>query len=139
MIGLCMFILAIMTGCAPSLRDIVRAMQPTVRAHPQLQQRLASIKTVAIMPPGATVYQIAVGGAIQVMGEVTAAARATLATAIMQELGRDAGAIFTPFPAPSVGLDASRDPAAARLATELEDTTALFEAVSASKIGRAHV
>ena len=133
MIGLCLLNLAIATGCGPSLRQMVRAMQPTVRAHPQLQQKLASIKTVAIMPPGATVYQIQVGGPIQVMDEETAAIRATLATAIVQELGRDAGVIFTPFPAPSVVLDAGRrDPAAARLATELEDTTALFEAVSAS-------
>ena len=129
---LCMLILAIATGCGPSMRQIVRAMQPTVRANPQFQQKLASIKTVAIMPPGATVYQIQVGGPIQVMDEETAAIRATLATAIVQELGRDAGVIFTPFSAPSVGLDAGRDPAAARLATELEDTTALFEAVSAS-------
>ena len=134
MIGLCMLILAIATGCAPSLRDIVRSMQPTVRAHPQLQQKLASIKTVAIMPPGATVYQIAGG----VMDEETAAARATLATAIGQQLGRDAGVIFTPFPAPSVGLDASRDRAAARLATELEDTQALFEAVSASIVSHTY-
>ena len=82
MIGLSMLILAIATGFAPRLVDIVRAMAPTVRAHPKLQQKLASIKTVAIMPPSETVYQIAVGGATQLMDEETAAARPTLATAI---------------------------------------------------------
>ncbi len=132
MIGFCMLTLAIMAGCAPSLRDIVRAMAPTVRANPQLQEKLASIKTVAIMPPGATVYEIAVGGATQVMEEETAAARPILATAIEQELGRDARVVFTPFPAQAAGLDASLDPTAARLTADLEDTQALFEAVSAS-------
>lgn len=131
MIGLGMLILVIMAGCAPSFRDIVRAMAPTVRANPQLQQKLASIKTVAVMPPGVMVYQLAVGGT-RVMDEETAAARSTLATAIEQELGRDPGVVFTHLPAPSVGLDASRDPVAASLTAQLADTQALFEAVNAS-------
>lgn len=130
--GLYMPFLAIATGCLARPVDIVRAMEPTVRAHPRLQQRLASIKTVAIMPPSARVSQIAVGGAIELMDEETAAARSILSTAVKQELGRDTGVVFTPFPAPSLGHDASGDPAAARLAAELEGTQALFEAVSAS-------
>jgi len=132
MIGLCVLVLAIATGCGTGLVNQMKWMAPTVRAHPQLQGKLASIKTVAVMPPGVTVYQIAVGRAIQVMDEETAVARPTLATAIEQELGRDAGVVFTPFPSSLASLDASRDPAAARLTAELEDTQALFEAVSAS-------
>ena len=135
-IGLYMLILAIATGCGRSLVEIVlvdipRAMAPTVRAHPQIHEKLASIKTVAIMPPGVTIYQRGVG-ATQVMEEETATARRTVATSIEQDLGRDAGVVFAPFPTPSAGLDAGGDPAAARLAAELKDTQALFESVSAS-------
>ncbi len=136
MIGLSMLILAIATGCGRSLVgivlvDIPRAMAPTVRAHPQLQEKLASIKIVAIMPPGVTIYQRGVG-ATQVMEEETATARRTLGSAVERELGHDAGVVFTPLHTPSAGLDAGGDPAAARLTAELKDTQALFEAVSAS-------
>lgn len=121
MIGRCLVTLAIMTGCAT-----------TARPHPQLQEKLASIKTVAIMPPGVTVYQLGVTGAPQVMEEEAAAAKQIVSTAIERELGRHAGVVFKPFPSPSAILDTGLDPAAARLATELEDTQALFEAVSGS-------
>jgi len=131
-IGLYMLVLVIATGCAPRMVDIVRSFAPTVRAHPQLQQRLASIKTVAVMPPGVAIYQVAVGGATKVTDEEATAAKRTVATAIEQELGRDAGVVFTPFPSSSVGLDVSSDPTAAGLKDELADTQALFGAVSAS-------
>lgn len=42
---------AIPISCGPSLMEIVRAMEPTVRTHPQFQEKLASIKTVVIIPP----------------------------------------------------------------------------------------
>lgn len=132
MFFLYMLILPIMAGCAPRMVDIVRSFAPTVRAHPQLHQRLASIKTVAVMPPGVAVYQLAVGRATRVMDEETTAAKRTVATAIEQELGRDAGVVFTPFPSSSAILDTNSDPAAARLKDEMEDTQALLEAVSAS-------
>lgn len=139
MIGLCLVTMAIATGCTRSWGEIVRAMEPTVRAHPQLQEKLVSIKTVAIMPPGVTVERLGAWLALSgipraVMEEETAAARRTLATAIEQELGRHAGVVFTPFPALSAGLDASRDPMASRLTAELEDTQALFETVNTSII-----
>lgn len=122
MIGLCVLVLAIVAGCAPAF----------FRANPQLQEKVQSIKKVAIMPPGVKVYQLAVGGGTQLMDEETAAARASVATAIAQEVGHDATVVFTPFSAASSGLDARRDPVAARLTAELEDTQALFEAVNAS-------
>ena len=50
-IGVCMLTLAMATGCAPAFR-----------AHPQLQEKVQPIKTVAIMPPGIKVYQLDVGG-----------------------------------------------------------------------------
>ena len=137
MIDLCVMLLALTTGCLPLWVHIVRAMRPTVRAHPQLQQMLASIKTVAIMPPGVTVYQGAFGTWVR-REEEAAAARAAVAMAIAQEVGHDASVVFTPFPAPSVDLEASREPAAARLAAELEDTQALFEAVNASVLLHAY-
>lgn len=120
-IGFCLVALAMVAGCAPHFR-----------AAPQLQEKLTSIKTVAIMPPGVTVYQLGVTGAPQVMEEKTAAAKQIVSTAIEGELGRHAGVVFKPFPSPSAILDTGLDPAAARLTTELEDTQALFEAVSAS-------
>jgi len=121
-IGLCMLILVIMAGCVPL----------AFRAHPQLQEKVQSIKTVAIMPPGIKVYQLSVGGDTELMDEATAAAKQTVATAIEKELGRHAGVVFNPFPLPSGILETSRDLTAAGLKDELEDTQALFDAVSAS-------
>lgn len=142
MIGLCLVTLATATGCLPMWIDTL-TREPTVRAHPQLQEKLASIKTVAIMPPGVTVERLGAWLALSgipraVMEEETAAARRTLTTAIEKELERHAGVVFTPFPAPSTGLDASRDPAAVRLTAELEDTQALFETVNTSIILRTY-
>jgi len=121
-IGLYMLILAIVAGCAPA----------RFRANPQLQEKVRSIKTVAIMPPGVKVYQLAVGGDTQLMDEPTAAAKQIVSTAIEEELGRHGGVVFKPFPSPTAILAISNDLAAAGLKDELEDTQALFEAVSAS-------
>jgi hypothetical protein len=115
-------ILVIAAGCVPA----------RFRASPQLKEKVTSIKTVAIMPPGVKVYQIAVGGGTQLMDDATAAARQIVATAIENELGRRAGVVFTPFAPASATLDASNGPAATSLTEELEDTQALFAAVSAS-------
>jgi len=122
MIGLCVLVLAIMAGCAPAF----------FRANPQLQEKVQSIQTVAIMAPGIKVYQLAVGGGTQLMDEETVAATQIVAAAIEKELGRHAGVVFKPFPSPSAILAISNDLAAAGLTDELEDTQALFEAVSAS-------
>ena len=122
MIGLCVLVLAIMAGCVPA----------HFRANPQLQEKVQSIHTVAIMPPGIKVYQLAVGGGTQLMDEETVAATQIVAAAIEKELGRHAGVVFKPFPSPSAILAISNDLAAAGLTDELEDTQALFEAVSAS-------
>ena len=121
MIGLCA-ILPIMAGCAPAL----------FRANPQLQEKVQSIKSVAIMPPGIKVYQLAVGGATQLMDEPTETAKQIVATAIEKELRRHSGFVVKPFPSPSGILDTSGNLAAAGIRAELEDTQALFEAVSAS-------
>jgi len=122
MVFLYMLILPIMAGCAAA----------RFRAHPQVQEKVTSIKTVAIMPAGIKVYELSVGGGTQLMDEETAAATHTVAEAIEKELGRHAGVVFTPFPSPSAILDTSSDPAQGEIRAELEDTQALFEAVSAS-------
>ncbi len=117
-----MLILAIMAGCAPAL----------FRANLQLHEKVQSIKTVAIMPPGIKVYQYAFGGGRQLMEDSSATATQHVAGAIEKELGRHAGVVFKPFPSLSAISDTSSDRTAARLKDELEDTQALFEAVSAS-------
>jgi hypothetical protein len=121
-IGLCVLVLAIVAGCAPA----------HFRANPQLQEKVTSIKTVAIMPPGVTVYQLAVGGDTQLMDDLTAAATQHVAKAIEEKLKGHAGFVFTPFPSPLAILDTGQDLTAAGVQAEVEDTQALFEAVSTS-------
>ena len=121
MIGLCMLVLIIMTGCAPAFR-----------AHPQLEEKVTSIKTVAIMPPSVKVYQLAVGGDRQLMEDATPAATQHVASAIEEKLKGHSGWVFKSFRAPSAILDTGHDLTPAGVQAELEDTQALFEAVSAS-------
>jgi len=121
-IGLYMLTLVIVAGCVPA----------HFRANPQVQEKVQSIKTVAIMPPSVKVYQLAVGGGTQLMDEETVAATQIVAGAIEKELRRHAGVVFKPFPSPSAIPGSSSDLAAAGLKDELEDTQALFEAVSTS-------
>lgn len=120
MFFLYMSILAIMAGCAPHFR-----------AHPQVQEKVTSIKTVAIMPPNIKVYR-GVGADARLMDEETAAARHAVAAAIEKELGRHAGVVFKPFPSPSAIPAAGNGLTAAGFKDELEDTQALFERVNAS-------
>ena len=101
MVLLYMLILAIVAGCAPAF----------FRTNPQLQEKVPSIKTVAIMPPGVKVYQLTVGGGTQLMDEETVAVTQMVAAAIEKELGRHAGVVFKPFPSPSAILDTNSDPA----------------------------
>jgi len=122
MTGLPMLILIIMAGCAPA----------RFRANPQLQEKVASIKTVAIMPPGVRVYQLSADDERKLMEDSTAAATQHVARAIEEKLKSHSGFVFTPFPSPSALPDTSSSFGAARLTDELEDTQALFEAVSAS-------
>ena len=121
-IVLYMLILAILAGCAPA----------HFRTHPQLQEKVQGIKTVAIMPPGIKVYRLDVGGGTEFMDERTETAKQTVATAIEKELGRHAGVVVKTFPSPPAILDTTSNLKAAELKAELEDTQALFEAVSSS-------
>ncbi len=121
-IGLYMVILAIMAGCAPA----------HFRANPQFQEKVQFIKSVAIMPPSIKLYALSIGGNTELMDEPTAPAEQIVAAAIEKELERHAGVVFKPFPSPTAILATSSDLAAAGLKDELEDTQALFEAVSAS-------
>jgi hypothetical protein len=124
MIGLSMLILAIMAGCVPA----------HFRAQPQLEEKVQSIHTVAIMPPSIKFYALSIGGNTQLMDEPTASAKQIVAAAIEKELGRHAGVVFKAFPSPSAILDTNSDLTAAGVKDELQDTQALFEAVSASVI-----
>ena len=117
-----MLVLTIVAGCAPA----------RFRAHPQLQEKVQSIKTVAILPPSIKLYALSIGGNTQLMDEPTAPAEQIVAAAIEKELRRHAGVVLKPFPSPMANLPTSSDLAAAGLKDELEDTRALFEAVSAS-------
>jgi len=116
-----MFSLVMMAGCASA----------HFRANPQLQEKVPSIKTVAIMPPSIKLYALSIGGNTQLMDEPTAPAEQIVAATIEKKLERHAGVVFKPFPSPTAILAASSD-LAAGLKDELEDTQALFEAVSAS-------
>jgi len=122
--GLCLLVLAIVAGCAPA----------RFRANPQLQEKVHSIKTVAIMPPSIKLYALSIGGNTQLMDEPTAPAEQIVAATIEKELERHAGVVFKPFPSPTAILATSSDLAAVGLKDELQDTQALFEAVSASVI-----
>jgi len=122
MVFLYMLTLVIMVGCVPA----------HFRANPQLQERVQPIKTVAIVPLSVKVYQLAVGSDRQLMNDSTAAATQNVAIAIEKELSRHSVFVFTPFPSPTAILAISNDLAAAGLKDELEDTQALFDAVSAS-------
>jgi len=119
-----MLTLVMMAGCVPA----------RFRAHPQLQEKVHSIKTVAIMPPSIKFYALSIGGNTQLMDEPTAPAKQIVAVAIEKELGRHAGVVFKAFPSPSAILDTNSDLTAAGVKDELQDTQALFEAVSASVI-----
>lgn len=127
MIGLCVLVLAVMAGCAPA----------RFSAAPQLQDRVRSIKTVAVMPPNIKVYQVSVGGSTQLMDDLTAAATQHVAKAIEEKLKGQSGVVFTPFPSPSALPDIGSSPEVAALKDELEDTQALFEAVNGSVIPHA--
>ena len=120
-IGLCAIVLAIMAGCVPA----------HFRANPQLQEKVTSIKTVAIMPAGIKVYELSVGGDTHLTDEATVAAKQIVAEAIEKELGRHTGVVFKPFFSPSTLPDTSSD---LTVKDELEDAQALFDAVSGSVI-----
>lgn len=120
-IGLCVLTLAMVAGCAPHFRAV-----------PQLQEKLPSIKTVAIMPPNIKVRQISVGGDTQLMDDLTATVTQHVAKAIEKRLKDQADWVFKPFPSPSAVPNASDDPSAAGLQDDVEDTQALFEAVNVS-------
>lgn len=115
-------ILASIVGCAPVL----------FRAHPQLEEKVTSIKTVAIMPPSLRVYQLSAGGDRKFVEDSTTAATQNVARAIEEKLKGHSGFAFTPFPSPSGLRDTSSSLGAAGLKDELEDTQALFEALGAS-------
>ncbi len=83
------------------------------------------------MPPSVNLYQLAVGGATQLIDEPPEAAKQLVATAIEAELRRHADIVFKPFPSPSAGHLTSSDLSAAEIRAELEETQALFDAVSA--------
>lgn len=121
-IGLAVLTIALVAGCAPHFR-----------AHPQLQERLPSIKTVTIVPPNIKVYQISVGGGTRLMEDLTATATEYVAKAIEKRLkGQESSWVFKPFPSLSALPDTESNLGVGALEDEVEDTQALFEAVNAS-------
>ncbi len=114
-----MLTLAFMAGCAPAHFNF--------KAHPQLQEKITSIKTIAIVPPRIKVYQLSADGHAQLMDESTAAAKQIVATAVEKELSHHSGFVFKPLPAPSAIPDTSSIPTAARVQDEPEDALALFD------------
>lgn len=119
-IGLSVMIVILVAGCAPQFI-----------ANPQLQEKLTSIKTVAIMPPSVRVYQLSVEDK-QLVDHLTAAAAQHVAKAVEEKLKGQSGFIFTAFPSLSALPDTSSSLEVAGLKDELEDTQALFEAVGDS-------
>jgi len=111
----------VMAGCAP-----------TFRAHPQFQERVKLLKTVAVMPPSIKVYRLTAGGVKELMDEWTATAHQNVTRAIEAELGGQSGFAFKPFPTTSAVLEVDKDLTAESVEAELEETKALYRAVSAS-------
>jgi hypothetical protein len=104
------------TGCA---------IAPTFRAHPYLDEKIRTTKTVMMIPPKVDVYQITAGGVKEKMDEWTSEARKNVITAIEEELSDRPGIVFKTL---------SEDSLSKEVEFNFEETLALYGAIDESII-----
>jgi hypothetical protein len=101
---------------------------PPFRAPPQFQARVERLTAVAVIPPDVKMYSLTAGGVREEMDEWSGLARENLIRAFASYLPRNAELTFTLLKADG-GLPPLR---AQPTWTELDDTKALYKAVSTS-------
>ena len=92
-------------------------------ARPRFEERARLIKTVVLMPPDVKIYQVTVGGSVELVGELSEEARKNLAAAVKGVLEEKGIGIRELSP----GDDPKLKP---KLKEEYEDVRSLFAAVS---------
>ncbi len=98
---------------------------PTFRAHPQLNEKMRTAKTVLVMPPEIKVYQLSAGGVKEEIDKWSEEAQKNVMTAIYDLMRNKTNIIFQPFPEDSLSAD---------IESSLKETQALFDAVNLSII-----
>ncbi|UCF90506.1 MAG: hypothetical protein JSW39_19725 [Desulfobacterales bacterium] len=104
------------------------ATPPTFRTPPQLGQKIQTTKSIVLIPLKADVYQVTAGGIQEKIDEWSRQARENVVAAIRDEIEAKPLLFLKAFPE-TLMSDATR--------ANLEETSALFDAVSTSII--AHV
>lgn len=104
------------------------ATQPAFRAPSQYQTRVGGVKTVALMPPHVTVYQLTAGGVTEKMDEWSATAREHLTQALQTHITSAPGIRLTSLPT----VTTAALPSQPATWTELDATQALYRVVSTS-------
>ncbi len=94
------------------------------RLAPQFQERLPTIKTVALLPADVKVYELGAGGTRELMDEWSDKARENVLASIHKRVGQGGLLALKEF-------DPTQDPA---VDEEARDVRALYEAVSSSVI-----
>ena len=100
----------------------------SVRMHPQYEERLRGIRSVALMPPGAKVYSLDANDKRDLMDEWSETARKNLAQSMATHGGTAGQFVLKAFD--PAGFPAARQ--------EYEDVQSLFEAVSLSALAHAY-
>lgn len=95
------------------------------RAHPSLNDKAKQIKTVVILPPQMEAFQLSAGGAKEKIDEWGLIARQNVKNVITKELQSNSKFLLKPFPENPIPLE---------LEANLEETQALFNAVSDSVV-----
>lgn len=129
----------LLAGCAaspyreyPQYEGPSRELPPhfpgSVRTHPQYEERLRHIRSVALMPPDAKVYGLTAGDKRDLVDEWSETARKNLAEAMATHGGTAGQFVLKAF-------DPAGSPSTRQ---EYEDARPLFEAVSLSALAHAY-
>ncbi len=110
-------------AAATLLAGCVTAPKP-YRVAPGFQERLPTIKTVALLPADVKVYELGAGGTRELMDEWSDKARENVLDSIHKRVGQGGLLALKEF-------DPAQDPA---VDEEVRDVRALYEAVSSSVI-----
>lgn len=106
------------TGCVTT-PDWYRKYQQPYRAHPDLHERLKSVKVVGVLPPDIKIYELSAGGVSDLRDDWSAAGRATVLKGLVGVF-EERGVVLKPL-----AVDRA-------MQAPLEDLTALYRAVSYS-------
>lgn len=107
--------LGLVAGCASA---------PLYRVHPQYEERLRAIKTVALVPPDVKVYQHGIGKD-EFMDDWSETARKNLASSIAKRVSAEGRFVLKAF-------DPNQSPASEQ---EIQNGQTLFKAVALSALG----